>query len=139
MFSRILVPVELSEKDALAVRVLRDLAPAGGAEVTLLHVIETLDLPYEELEDFYARLEARATTALDGLSRSLAEAGLDVVQRVAFGTRVAEILAYAEETDADLIVVVARAVDPERPAAAWSGIAHQVAVLSRRSVLLLRS
>ena len=44
----------------VAVRTAADLARGEGGFVTLLHVVETLDLPYEEVAEFYDRLEARA-------------------------------------------------------------------------------
>ena len=141
MFRRILVPVELSDKDSRAVETARSLARAndeGDTEVALLHVIETLDLPFEELEDFYGKLESRATAVLNGLSAALAQDGIDVVQRIAFGSRVPEILAHAEETGAELIILVTRPVDPSNPGAAWSGIAYQVSILASPSVLLLK-
>jgi len=141
MFRRILVPVELSDKDRRAVETARSLARAndeGDTEVALLHVIETLDLPFEELEDFYGKLESRATAVLNELSAALAQDGIDVVQRIAFGSRVPEILAHAEETGAELIILVTRPVDPSNPGAAWSGIAYQVSILARPSVLLLK-
>lgn len=141
MFRRILVPVELSDKDLRAVEAARFLAGAneeGDTEVALLHVIETLDLPFEELEDFYGKLESRASVALNELASSLAKDGIDVVHRIAFGSRVPEILAHAEETGAELIIVVARPVDPANPATAWSGIAYQTSILAGPSVLLLK-
>jgi len=141
MFRRILVPVELSDKDRRAVETARSLARAndeGDTEVALLHVIETLDLPFEELEDFYGKLESRATAVLNELSATLAQDGIDVVQRIAFGSRVPEILAHAEETGAELIILVTRPVDPSNPGAAWSGIAYQVSILASPSVLLLK-
>ena len=141
MFRRILVPVELSDKDLRAVVAARSLARAndeGDTEVALLHVIETLDLPFEELEEFYGNLESRASVALNELASSLAQNGIDVVHRIAFGSRVPEILAHAEETGAELIIVVARPVDPADPAAAWSGIAYQTSILAGPSVLLLK-
>ena len=141
MFRRILVPVELSEKDRRAVDAARTLALAEdseGSEVALLHVIETLDLPFEELEDFYGKLQSRATAVMDELATSLSADGIDVVHRIAFGSRVPEILAHAEEMGADVIVVVARPVDPSNPGAAWSGIAYQTAILATTSVLLLK-
>ena len=141
MFRRILVPVELSDKDSRAVETARSLARAndeGDTEVALLHVIETLDLPFEELEDFYGKLESRATAVLNELSATLAQDGIDVVQRIAFGSRVPEILAHAEETGAELIILVTRPVDPSNPGAAWSGIAYQVSILASPSVLLLK-
>jgi nucleotide-binding universal stress UspA family protein len=141
LFRKILVPVELSDKDDRAVEAARALAEANlsaDTEIVLLHVIETLDLPFEELEDFYGKLESRAVQVMDGLAARLASDDADVVQRIAFGSRVAEIMAHAEETDADLIILVARQVDPENPGSAWSGIAFQSATLSTRSVLLLK-
>jgi len=141
VFRRILVPVELSDKDRRAVEAARSLARAndvGDTEVALLHVIETLDLPFEELEDFYGKLESRATAVLNELSATLAQDGIDVVQRIAFGSRVPEILAHAEETGAELIILVTRPVDPSNPGAAWSGIAYQVSILASPSVLLLK-
>lgn len=141
MFRKILVPVELSDKDDRAVAAARALAEAnqtGDTEIVLLHVIETLDLPFEELEDFYGKLESRAVEVMDGLAAQLASDDADVVHRIAFGSRVPEIMAHAEETDVDLIILVARKVDPENPGSAWSGIAFQSATLSPRSVLLLK-
>ena len=109
-----------------------------AAEVALLHVIETLDLPFEELEDFYGKLQSRATVVMDELAASLSADGIEVEHRIAFGSRVPEILAYAQEMAADVIIVVARPVDPSDPGAAWSGIAYQTAILATTSVLLLK-
>ncbi|MFO7586708.1 MAG: universal stress protein [Gemmatimonadota bacterium] len=138
MFSRILVPVELSEKDVRAVDAARELASGPGAEVTLLHVIETLDLPFDELEDFYAKLEERAKAVVDVLAARLSEAGVAVASRIEFGARVPEILACARECEAELVVLVARTVDPGHPAGAWSGIAYQTSILLPGAVLLLK-
>jgi nucleotide-binding universal stress UspA family protein len=138
MYSRILVPVELTEKDRRAVAAARDLASGPEAEVTLLHVIETLDLPFEEMEDFYARLEERAKRVLDDLAEELSASGVDVVQRIVFGARVPEIVACGRESRAELVVLAARKVDPESASGAWSGIAYQTAVLCPMSVLLLK-
>jgi nucleotide-binding universal stress UspA family protein len=75
---------------------------------------------------------------MDGLAASLATDEIDVVQRIVFGSRVPEILAYAEESGAELIILVARPVDPSDPGSAWSGIAYQVSILASPSVLLLK-
>ena len=141
MFRKILVPVELSDKDDRAVEAARALAEANGStgtEVVLLHVIETLDLPFEELEDFYGKLEARAVEVMDGLAARLATDDVATIHRIVFGSRVPEILAHAEEMRADLVIVVARQVDPDDPGTAWSGIAYQAAILSSVSVLLVK-
>ena len=141
MFQRILVPVELTEKDLRAVGAARNLAaakPEVDTEIVLLHVIETLDLPFEELEDFYGKLESRAVEVMDELAASLASESISIVHRIALGSRVPEILAHAEEMAADLVILVSRKVDPSDPGSAWSGIAYQTAILSGVSVLLLK-
>jgi nucleotide-binding universal stress UspA family protein len=68
MFERILVPVDFTDKNRDAVERARDLVRTEG-ELTLLHVIEELaDIPFEELEDFYRRLEERAVRRLKELA-----------------------------------------------------------------------
>ena len=76
MFQRILVPGDLTQKNVQAVETARDLAAENDGTVTLLHVIETLDLPFEELEAFYARLEEKTSRAMDEMAAPLQEAGL---------------------------------------------------------------
>ncbi len=82
MFQRMLVPVDLTQKNAHAVETARDLAAERGGTVTLLHVIETLNLPFEELEGFYARLEEKARRAMDEMAAPLQEAGFSFMRRV---------------------------------------------------------
>ena len=55
VFSKILVPVDLTNKTAKAVEVARELVAKGG-DVVLLHVIEQLDTNLEEEGDFYGKL-----------------------------------------------------------------------------------
>ncbi len=55
MFRRILVPVDLTEKNRSAVEAAAEQARASSAPITLLHVIETIQgATYEEFESFYA-------------------------------------------------------------------------------------
>ena len=64
MFDHVLVPVDLTDRNRRALEAASRLAGEDG-EVTLLHVIETLDLPFDELEDFYQRLHDRAQVEMD--------------------------------------------------------------------------
>ena len=58
MFHRILVPVDLTGKSLTAVDLAYEFAVESGAEVILLHVIETVEhIQFEELKNFYQRLE----------------------------------------------------------------------------------
>lgn len=136
MFERILVPIDLTEKNKKAVAAARELA-RKGTEVTLLHVIETIeDVPFEELRSFYEPIEKRAQQAFDELTGEGFGADVNLAERIAYGNRAREIVTYAEEIDADLIILGSHAVDPERPGV--TTVSYQVAVLATRSVLLVK-
>ena len=137
MFQHVLVPVDLSGKNQRALESAAHLAGSDG-EVTLLHVIETLDLPFDELEDFYQRLHDKAARELDEMTEPLSRSGVAVVQRISYGHRVREILGYADEHTVDLIVMSSRHLDREEPAAGFASLSHQVAILSRKPVLLMK-
>ena len=141
MFETILVPVDLTEKTRPAIAAAAELAVAGKREdpprVTLLHVIETIrDVPFEELEDFYHRLEVKARQEMTELAESLAELSLEVEQHISYGNRAKRIVAHAREHDTDLIIVSTARLD--RPEASWTGIGHQVALLAPCPVLLIK-
>lgn len=137
-FPHILVPVDLSDKNALAIGVARDLARADGGTVTMLHVIETLDVPFEELQDFYQRLEDRARERLEALARPLTEVDVPVEQVVRYGKRAPEIVAYAEEHRADLVVIGSHRPDPDHPDRTLLTISHQIAIFAPCSVLVVK-
>lgn len=138
MFERILVPVDLTQKNVRAVEVAGEMARRSGGDVVLLHVIEPLDLPFEELEDFYEELERKAEEAMTGLAAELREKGLESRMQVVYGDRAREIVGFAEEDDRDLIVLSSHQVDAESPARELGTISHKVAVLASRPVLLVR-
>lgn len=138
MFQRILVPVDLTDKNRRAVEWAVELASWGGALVTLVHVIEPLDLPFEELEDFYEELEARAAEAMEAMSRPLQEAGVEHRQQVVYGERAREIVEYADEQDIDLIVLSSHRQDLDEPTRNLGTLSHKVAILAQTPVLLIR-
>ncbi len=153
MFERILVPVDLSGKGRTALETARELS-APGAVVTLLHVVETLeDVPFEEMEDFYRRLEGRAIESLDEWVAAFERKGGRAERRVLFGRRLEEILRFAAEQECDLIVLRSHKVVPEepqgaesaeeadasrRPQRSWATLSYRVAVLADCPVLLLK-
>jgi len=145
MFEHILVPVDLSEGslealeriDALISR--RDISREGVSRVTLLHVIETIeDASFEELRAFYERLEAKARRQLQVWVTELLADGVEARQQVVYGRRAEEILRYAGEEEADLIVLSSHRVDPENPGLGWGTISYQVAILAACPVLLVK-
>lgn len=137
-FQKLLVPVDLTEKNRRAVQVARDLALESGGEVTLLHVIETLDLPFDELEDFYRRLEEKAEEVMARLAEPLQAAKVPVQNRVVYGKRAEEVVSWAEREDSDLIILSSHRVDLEDPGAGWATLSYKVAILAQCPVLLVK-
>lgn len=139
MFDRILVPVDLTEKNRVAVEAAAELAGQSGGEICLLHVVETIeDVPFAELEDFYDRLQERAEAAMEPMATELRGAGLEVHRRILFGKRAPEIVRFAEEWGADLILLSSHPIDPDSPQLPWATISYRVAILARCPVLLVK-
>lgn len=137
MFQHVLVPVDLTDRNRRALDTAARLAGEDG-EVTLLHVIETLDLPFDELEDFYQRLHDRAHVGMDQMAEPLSVRGLTVIQRVSYGSRLREILGHAEQNLTDLIVMSSRRLEPSEAPTGFATLSHQVAILSQIPVLLVK-
>jgi nucleotide-binding universal stress UspA family protein len=139
MFRRILVPVDLTEKSRRAVDVAFDLAAQSMADVTLLHVIETIDhIPFEEMKDWYARLDRSARIGLSALSERFENEGLNVATVVNYGHRTQGIVDLAVANEMDLIVLASHRIDPDRTGYDWSTISYGVAILAPCPVLLIK-
>jgi nucleotide-binding universal stress UspA family protein len=139
MFHRILVPVDLSEKSLAAVDLAYEFANQSGADVVLLHVIETIEhVQFEEMKSFYERLENSARKGLKELSERFAANNLSVDQAVIYGHRTKEIVEFAISNRADLIIMASHRIDPDRPGHDWSSISYTVAILAPCPVLLVK-
>ena len=138
MFRRLLVPVDLTPKNSRAVEVARDLAGQSGGEVLLLHVIETLDLPFEELEGFYKRLQTRATERLQPLAEILDAAGVAFSGEIVYGKRADKVTEFAADHDVDLIILDSHRVEPGRPGKGFATLSYHIAIVARCPVLLLK-
>lgn len=138
MFDRVLVPVDLSDKNTAAVE--RALALATpGAEIALLHVIERIEGDPAGLDPFYRRLDRRARAGLEALAAEVSEAGRRPRTEVVVGRRVEEIVAAAGRLGCDLIVLSARPIGSESSGRDLLTIGYRVALLAPCSVLLVRS
>lgn len=139
MLRKILVPVDFSAKNLSALRTARELAELVHGEVILVHVIETIEeMPDAELEDFYRRLESKAS---ERMRESLAELGTNGFERrseIIFGHRPQAIVDFAEREGIDVIVMSSHKVDRERPVGDWITISYKVAILARCPVLLVK-
>ena len=138
MFHRIVVPVDLTEKSRAAVDLVHKFAESG-AQVILLHVIETVEhVPFEELKDFYERLEISSRKRLQILAENFASEHVKVEQVVIYGHRTKEIVNYAISNGADLIIMASHRIDPDQPLHDWPSISYSVAILSPVPVLLVK-
>jgi len=139
MFRKILLPVDLTARHQQAIEAATDLARQSGGEVTLLHVIEVIPgLAFEEEKPFYQRLEKKALKHLEDLGGRFEKAGVRWRLAILFGARAPEVVRYATETQADLIVLTSPRFDPERPAAGWGSLSHKVGLLAACPVLLVK-
>jgi len=138
MFNRILLPVDLTDKNESALAAARELVADSGT-VVLLHVIETIaDAPFEDMQDFYQRLEEKARSAMSEMAAKVDADKIAIEQHVVYGRRATEIVAFAQEKESDLIILSSVPLDPNDPSAAWASISHQVTILARCPVLLLK-
>lgn len=138
MFTRILVPVDLTDKNIRAVESARDLARWRPADIAILHVIELLDAPMDELEDFYQQLEESARRKMEKFADPLRAAGLPFTQHIRYGKRVPEILKFAKEGGYDLMVITSHPLDREHPGQSWMTISHQLVILAECPVFVLK-
>src|SRR5262245_49415078 len=136
MFKRMLVPIDLSQKSLAAVDRAFELAVHFGSEVILMHVIETIEhVEFDELKEFYRRLETDAKKQMNELSARFIERKLNIDEALVYGHRTREIVDYATARHVDLIVMSSHRIDPEHAAHDWTSISYAVAILSPCPVL----
>jgi len=139
MFSRLLVPLDFTDENEPAIVIALETARRDGAEVTLLHVIEIVEhMDFEEMSDFYRKLEARAAAKLAVVTDRFTEAGVRARYEIVFGRRAQSILEQAADLKIDLIVLSSHRVDREHPALGLGTISYQVAIIARCPVLLVK-
>jgi len=139
MFKHILVPTDLTDRSIHALEVAVGIASLGACQVTLLHVIETIeDSDSESFEDFYRKLERRAGRIMDRMVEKFSSDNVTITKAIAFGKRVREIVHYARDRDIDLIILTSHAVSAEDPSQGWGTISYRVGILSHCPVMLVK-
>lgn len=140
MFQKILVPVDFTDKNDAALKSATEIAGHGdGSEITLLHVVETIEhIDFKEMSDFYRGLENRATAKLFALGEKLKEQGVRARHEVLFGKRAETIVRYAEEHAVDLMILSSHQVDRDHPALGFGTISYRIAIVARCPVLLVK-
>ena len=138
-FQRILIPLDFTPKNQVALDIAFELARQNRSSVTLLHAIETIDnVPQNELQPFYARITSRAESELQARLQRFTAAGIRVDTKIRYGRRLVEIIRDAHERKVDLIVMSSHKVDPSAPTTSLGTLSYQVSVLCDCPVLLVK-
>jgi len=138
MFETILVPTDFSDEDRNSIDIALKLCSSDIGKIYLLHVIEVIaNTTFEEFQEFYSVLEKRAFKDMAGLIARI-QGKADVVSRVVYGNRAQEILRFAEENNADLIVMKSHRIDVEDRAQGWGTISYKVGILAQCPVMLVK-
>jgi len=139
VFQKILVPVDLTDGHQPALDIAARLAQGNDGEVTLLHVVEVIaEVWAADDREFYARFEQRARDHLARLGHALEARGVPRREEVVFGHRAPEIVRYAGEIGADLIVLTSHRIDLQHPSAGWGTVSYKVGILAQCPVLLVK-
>ena len=108
---KILVPTDFSESAAQALRYGISFACEYKAELTLLHVVETLSVGYASdlfpvpMAEVFDEIAGYAQAELDKLASVAAERGVAPTKAVVQGKPPSEIIRYARENAIDMIVL----------------------------------
>lgn len=108
MYDTVLLPTDGSEGGKRAERTGLALAEQFDAEIHAMHVIDTRhhsEPALSTMELVTDEAEAEAMALLEEIIEEGTERGLDVASRCCHGVPHEEIVAYADEVDADVIVM----------------------------------
>lgn len=114
MYDDILVPTDGGEGMEAVIERAVDIARARGANVHALSVIDSdvfLTLDKQLTDAVEEELETNAERAVEAVTEAATEAGVESDVALRRGRPGEEILAYAEEIDADLLVMGSRRLD----------------------------
>jgi nucleotide-binding universal stress UspA family protein len=139
VFKQILVPLDFTEKNVLALETACRLSDPSRGQLTLVHVIERIEhLTAMELRSFYKQLEARANREMALAEKRVANRSRTVRRIILFGRRGEEIVRYARKHKIDLIVMSSNPVKEGEGGDSWATVSHVVAVTAPCSTLLVK-
>lgn len=138
MFHNILVPIDFSKKNEGAIEAAREVAAVQQASITLLHVIQELEVEDEGISSFYESLEQKSWEQMSRFAAPLEGFDPPVEQQVLLGNRSTAILQYVLENEIDLVILSSHQVDLDNPAKSWATLSYQVAVVCPCPVLLVK-
>lgn len=139
LYKHLLIPVDFSDSNQRAIDVALRLSRDGTTQVTLLHVIETIDyVADEEVEQFYKMLTQRAKNRLDEMSAAFRDAKIPVQGKVVMGKRARGIVTFVLNNDVDLVVLSSHRVKLNEAPRGLGTMSHQVSILCPCDVLMVK-
>jgi universal stress protein A len=138
-FQHMMVPIDLSDRNARLLEAALALAAASQARVTLVHVIHRVKgVPVTELRAFYERLRRVSARKLERAARPFREKGLKVRTVVRLGDPPLEIVRLTLRRPVDLVVMGSHRVSPARPRPGFGTTSYKVALACQCSILLVK-
>jgi len=139
LFEHILVPLDFSSKNNAAIEVALKLAKQNRSQVTLLHVIETIDYADdEEIAEFYEVLKSKARINLSRFAQRFLELDIPVAEKVVLGKRSRGIVTYAMRKNIDLVVLSSHKVKLGKTPEGWATLSYEVSILCQCPVMLVK-
>ncbi|MGI9456079.1 MAG: universal stress protein [Aeoliella sp.] len=134
-----MVPLDFTAKNHTAIQVAMELAQRDRAEVTLVHVVESIEhAEGDEFATFYALLQSKAKRLMKDFVRPLSQAGIAVTENLAIGKPAQEILKQVEANHVDLLVLSSHKVDRSESPRNWGTMSYQLSVLCPCEALLVK-
>lgn len=139
MFRHILVPTDLTERSLKAMEIAVEMAAHDSSEITLLHVIETIeDAQDEDFAGFYRKLEKRAEKFMNRIISQYQNRNPGIGKEIVYGRRVPDILKFVGERGIDLIVLSSHRIDRDNMLQGWGTISYKVGLLADCPVMLVK-
>jgi nucleotide-binding universal stress UspA family protein len=138
-FRHVLVPIDLSDRNARLLGTALAITETGGARVTLLHVVHRVKhVPVAALRGFYGRLKRTSASKLERAAQPFLEKGLRVRTIVRLGDPPLEIVRLALRQRVDLVVMGSHRVNPARPRPGFGTTSYKVALACQCPILLVK-
>ena len=139
MFRNIIIPIDLTDKHQQALEIAAQMCSMTEGEVTLVHVIELIPgLSRDEDRDFYSKLENKANSQLGHVKQDWHGPNGACHSKVLFGNRAEEVVRFADEKCADLILLMSHRLDLEQPGARWGTLSYKISLMAQCPVLLVK-
>ncbi|UPV76284.1 universal stress protein [Halorussus limi] len=136
MYDTVLLPTDGSAAMETVVEHARDIAERRGADVHVLYVVDDrafLTLDDDRIPDVTDRLREEGERATDEVASAFDPANVTVSTEIREGNPADEVLAVADERDADLVVMGTHGSDPTRNM--LGSVSQKVVTLSSVPVL----